>query len=448
MCSLDALPEILRRSTLPYVFSAIILVPFFIIGCQPGTDSTAKKPVFPDSTTHYQIDAQIRPDSGQFDVAIDMQFVPKASTDTLRFLLHDAFKLDELSGPVVGNYSISPWHFGGEDTVHTKVVSIPLSKTMTPSDQVAITWEYAGRLQNRQIPGIGGAVVSPHWTELPLEAMWVPVHASIGTRFTFDATVDLPKSYEVASIGVLQKTDAGWHIQSPVPGPDVPLVISDQMQTQKYTNGEIPLTVYHGGAPDSLTSFVAQRTRQILDRYTRRFQGGSDTDALRITLAPVERTTPSSYARTGLIALRHDIEPDTSLFGLIAHEAAHLWWTDSVNPMSRHNFLNESFAEYESWLALRKIYDDTIFQKRIEEARKNAQKAPSFDEWQPRFDGALSYNKGPLLLHQLHQRIGEANYQSFLRSLQQKDVGTIGDMIATLEEVTNPDTATWFRKKL
>lgn len=448
MYLLDALPEILRRRSLAYVFSAIILVSFFILGCQSDTETTAKKPVFPDSTTHYQVDAQIRPDSGQFDVAIDMQFVPKASTDTLRFLLHDAFKLEELTGPVVGNYSTSPWHFGGEDTVHTKVVSIPLSDTMTPSDQVSISWKYAGRLQNKQIPGIGGAIVSPHWTELPLEAMWVPVHASISTRFTFDATVDLPKNYEVASTGLLQKTDAGWHIQSPVPGPDVPLIISDQMQTQKYTDGEVPLTVYHGGAPDSLISFVAERSQQILNRYARRFQGGSDTDALRITLAPVERATPSSYARTGLIALRHDIKPDTSLFGLIAHEAAHLWWTDSVNPMSRHNFLNESFAEYESWLVLREIYGDTLFQKKLKEARRNAQKAPSFDEWQPRFDGALSYNKGPLLLHQLHQRIGETDYESFLRSLQQKDVGTIGDMVTTLEEVTNPETATWFRKKL
>lgn len=346
------------------------------------------------------------------------------------------------------NYSTSPWHFGGEDTVHTKVVSISFSNTVAPPEQVSISWKYTGRLPNEQIPNIGGAVVTPHWTELPLEAMWIPVHASIKKRFTFDAKIDLPKNYEIVSTGVIGETDSVWHIQSPVPGPDVPLIISDQMQKQSYTNGEVPLTVYHGGAPDSLTSFVAERTGEILDRYARRFQGGSDTDELRITLAPVERATPSSYARTGLIALRHNTEPNASLFGLIAHEAAHLWWTDSVNPMSRHNFLNESFAEYESWLALHKIYGDSLFEKQLTEARKNMKKAPSFYEWQPRFDNALSYNKGPMLLHELRQRIGKDDYKLFVRSLQQNNTGTLGEMIETLEEVTNSDTATWFRKKL
>jgi aminopeptidase N len=116
--------------------------------------------------------------------------------------------------------------------------------------------------------------------------------------------------------------------------------------------------------------------------------------------------------------------------------------------MSRHNFLNESFAEYESWLALQEVYGDSLFEEQLTEARKTAQKAPSFYEWKPRFDMALSYNKGPVLLHELRQRIGKSDYQLFVRSLQNNDTGTLGEMIGTLEEVTNSDTATWFRKKL
>ena len=429
------------------LFAALALVPLLTLGCQSGTDGGSEDVAFPDSTTHYQVDAQIRPASGQFDVTVDMRFIPRAPTDTLRFLLHDAFELEALASSAVDGYATSPWRLGGEDTLHTKVVTVPLARTATPDDPVAMEWMYAGRLQNEQIPGIGGAVVTPHWTELPIEAMWVPVHASLGTRFTFDATLDLPEGHEVVSPGVIQETADGWRVQSPVPGPDVPLVISNQMQTRERTDGLVPVTVYHGGAPDSVTSFVAERAGQVLDRYAQRFQGGSETDALRITVAPVERATESSYARTGFIALNHGAKPDPGLFGLIAHEAAHLWWTDAVNPMSRHNFLNESFAEYESWLALRAEYDD-VFQDRLETARKRAQKAPSFSEWTPRTDGLLSYNKGPVLLHQLHQRIGDADFQSFVAALQRDDVGTLGGMIATLETVTSAETAQWFENKL
>jgi hypothetical protein len=210
----------------------------------------------------------------------------------------------------------------------------------------------------------------------------------------------------------------------------------------------LPVSVYHGGAPDSVTTFVAESATQVLDRYAQRFEGGSETDALRITVAPVERATPASYARTGFIALNHGAEPDPGLFGLIAHEAAHLWWTDAVDPLSRHNFLNESFAEYESWLALRAEYGSAVFQDRLTEARKRAQKAPSFREWTPRTDGVLSYNKGPVLLHRLHQRIGDAEFQSFVAALQRDDVGTLDGMVTTLETVTSAETADWFEAKL
>lgn len=437
-----------RRRSFPVLLIVVLLIPLIGLGCQSSSDYAAEEVAFPDRTTHYQIDAQIHPDSGQFDVVVDMRFVPGAPTDTLRFLLHDALTLQTLTASAVDGYSTSPWRLGGADTLHTKVVTVPLTRTATPGDPVSISWQYAGRLQNEQVPGIGGAVVSPRWMELPIEAMWVPVHASLGKRFTFDAALDLPDGYEVVSTGVLQETSTGWRIQSPVPGPDVPLVISDQMQVRACTEGAMPVSVYHGGAPDSVTSFVAEQAGQILDRYAQRFEGGSETDALRITVAPVERATESSYARTGFIALKHGATPDPGLFGLIAHEAAHLWWTDAVNPMSRHNFLNESFAEYESWLALRAEYGDDVFQDRLETARKRAQKAPRFSEWTPRLDGALSYNKGPVLLHQLHQRIGDADFQSFVRALQRDDVGTLDGMVATLETVTSAETADWFQQKM
>lgn len=437
-----------RCRSLSFLLIACVLASLIGLGCQPGGERPEERSAPNDSTTHYQIDAQIRPDSSHFDVSVDMRFVPEAPTDTLRFLLHDAFKLRALTGPAVDGYSTSPWRFGGEDTLHTKVLTVPLTSTATPSDPVSVSWKYGGRLPVEQIPGIGGAVISPHWMELPVEAMWVPVHASLRERFTFDAKLDVPEGYEIVSTGAIQESSSGWHIRSTVPGPDVPLVISDQMQVQERTEGDIPVSVYHGGAPDSLTAFVAESAAQILDRYARRFQTGSESETLRITLAPVERASPSSYARTGFIALRHGIEPDTSLYSLIAHEAAHLWWTDAVDPLSRHNFLNESFAEHESWLALRKAYGDDVFQDRLEKARKQAKKAPSFSEWTPRLDGALSYNKGPVLLHQLHRRIGEANYQSFIQALQRDGVGTIEGMVAKLETVTSAETADWFQQKL
>ncbi len=401
----------------------------------------------PDSlsnATHYQIDAEIHPESGRFDVQVEMQFVPQAPTDTLRFLLHQDLALQTLNAPLAGDYRTKPWRVESPDSLFTTVYTLPLARTATPENPVSLTWTYGGRLQTDRFPPFGGPAVTPHWIELPLEAMWVPVHASFRTRFTFDATLDLPKDYEVISTGTIRKNSAGWRIASTVPTPDVPVIISDRLQSTTHTSGGLSVTLYHAGAPDSVRSFVANRTARIVDRYAERFQTGRDADRLRMTLAPVERASSSSYARPGLIALRHDVTPDTSLFDLLAHETAHLWWTDAANPASRHNFLNESFAEYEAWRAVRAAYGDEAFRTRVEKAREEAKGAPSFFDWTPQHDGALSYNKGPLLLHRLHERIGETNYLTFLQRLQREDVETLGGMIGVLRDVTSPETATWF----
>jgi len=401
----------------------------------------------PSDTTHYTIDAHIQPATGQFDVAVDMRFVPRAPTDTLRFLLHDAMKIEELASPAAGAPTTRPWRIGGADTVHTKIVTVPLTRTASPSHPVSLSWTYAGHLPNDQLK-IGGPVVSPHWIELPVEAMWVPIHTSFQARFTFDAVLDLPDGFEVVSTGRVRDTASGWRIESTVPGPDVPVIASDRLRAVTPETGTGAVTVYHAGAPDSVTGFVAEHASQVVDRYADRFQTGREADRLRITIPPVPRAKPSSYARTGLIALSHGIDPDTSLVGLIAHEAAHLWWTDAKNPMSRHNFLNESFAEYVSWLALREAYGEAVLQARIASARTKAKKAPSFDDWTPRLDGVLSYEKGPVLLHQLHTRVGDATFRAFLQRLQRNEVGTLDGMVATLKQVSGPETAQWFEAKL
>jgi hypothetical protein len=428
------------------VSRAIVTIAVSFLAVVGLAKSEASAP--PGDTTHYRIDATIHPESGQFDVRVRMEFVPRRPTDTLRFLLHEDLSLQNLDGPLADDYRTRPWEFGGRDSLFTTVVTLPLSRKGKPTDPVSLTWAYEGQLQTERFPPLGGPVVTPHWIELPLEAMWVPIAASLRQRFTFDATLDLPDGYEVVSTGTIQKNGAGWRVASTVPTPDVPLIISDRLRSTTHMSGPLSVTLSHAGAPDSLQSFVSDRTTRIVDRYAERFQSGRDTDELRMTLAPVDRASTSSYARPGLIALRHGVTPDTSLFELLAHEAAHLWWTDATNPASRHNFLNESFAEYEAWRAVQATYGEAAFRTRLERARKKANGAPSFYNWAPQHDGALSYNKGPILLHRLHERIGEATYLTFLRRLQQNDVGTLDGMLNVLRDVSSPDTAEWFAESL
>lgn len=169
---------------------------------------------------------------------------------------------------------------------------------------------------------------------------------------------------------------------------------------------------------------------------------------LRVVIPPSTPPRKKAYARPHLIVLINGLESENKMFHVIAHEAAHLWWNNAVDPKSRHNFLNESFAEYTSFMAIREVYGIDNFQKWIKKSRKEAKNLPSISEWTPQLNGPLMYSKGPYLLYQLEKRIGQKKFAKYLQTLLDREIGTIEGMIHVLEDVTNEETATWFKKKL
>jgi hypothetical protein len=112
-----------RRALVPG-FVALALIPLLVLGFQSRGERSAEHAAVDDSTTHYLIDAQIQPTPGQFDVAVDMRFVPDAPTDALRFLLHDALTLQTLTASAEDGYSTSRWRLGGlRCAMHTVIAS-------------------------------------------------------------------------------------------------------------------------------------------------------------------------------------------------------------------------------------------------------------------------------------------------------------------------------------
>lgn len=171
-------------------------------------------------------------------------------------------------------------------------------------------------------------------------------------------------------------------------------------------------------------------------------------EQLRISIPPIRRARPELYARPGFIGMSYGTETDLGTFRLLAHETAHLWWSDASDTQSGDNFLNESFAEYAAFQSIREEYGKETFEKHISRAQKAAEKAPGFDQWTPKLNDLLVRNKGPWLLHQLHEKIGDEAFLSFQRKLQKESVGTLEEMTNLLANVTEEETAAWFKEEL
>lgn len=432
------------------LLAALLFVPTVVT---PGPDapSTGAAPADGGHVPHYRVDARIEPATGRIDVELAMRWVPEAPTDTLTFLLHRDLGRPTIESDAVESVNVEPERRFLEafdaDSSFTNRVTVALARTATPAEPVELRWSHAGTLRNEHIR-LGASLVTPRWLELQIGAMWLPVAASLRTPFTYEAAVELPEGFEVVGAGDVERDGRVHRLRSPAPLPMVSLVASDRFRSVRSPGEGPPVTVHHAGAADSLVDFVAARASRLLALYDGMFRAGREVESLEVVIPPQPRARSNAYARPGLIALNHGRAADRGTFMLLAHEAAHLWWTDAEDTQSRHNFLNESFAEYASFLAAREVYGEEVFRELLRGVREEAEDLPAVRDWSARVNHPLMYRKGPWLLHRLHERIGEEAFLRFVRALQRESTGTLEGMIEVLEATTDAETAARFDERL
>jgi aminopeptidase N len=143
-----------------------------------------------------------------------------------------------------------------------------------------------------------------------------------------------------------------------------------------------------------------------------------------------------------------------------AHEIAHQYWGHVVK-MGNHDeqWITESFAEYSSLFAVRKLRGDDAVEKIKENWKSNAELSTGkssiinshrllgngMKSWYDRRN--LVYFKGAVVLQALHEEIGDKYFVSFLRNYQmglEWRFGTTRDMITLLKKLTGEDFTQYF----
>ncbi|MFA4646074.1 peptidase [Pyrococcus kukulkanii] len=124
------------------------------------------------------------------------------------------------------------------------------------------------------------------------------------------------------------------------------------------------------------------------------------------------------YALVSGSSLRREIPAN------LYHELAHLW-NPRVTPEAHlSRFFDEAFANYLTALAIREIHGEEAFNSFIENLRRDYEavlgRFPEAEKLKPSEWGKLglselSYTKGTLILHDLHQKLGEDFYEILRR---------------------------------
>ncbi len=228
----------------------------------------------------------------------------------------------------------------------------------------------------------------------------------------------------------------------------IPLIDIAFSASPSFSHTDAPNTSVFWTRPDSPTVARVLESAESCRRYLNTRYGASDSlPSTRLVLAP--RTGPA-YARRNYIVLTDAAStPAPALGGYICHEFAH-FWSSAANSSGPENWLNEAMAEYVSARYVRAIFGQAQYDSVV--ARWQRMSAGQPPIWTPqavrRPSAQVAYRKAPFLLSRLETRIGADKMERFLQRYMVERIRTTPELVAALEDIAGPETASWFREEL
>ncbi len=360
-----------------------------------------------------------------------------------------------------------------------RTLRIHLDRASAAGMAVTVAIDYAGVAgrgiyaggPTRERPRLPRQVWSNSW---PKDARYfIPCHDDLSDKTTTELLLTIPKAWEATSNGALVSARAGggaktwhWRLQQPVPIYLLSFVAGEYETVRAGATpagpggASIPLDylVYRGRADDARRSFAS--TPEILRFFGE--QTGLAYPYPKLTQAVVadflfgamENVSAITYGDDYLRDARSHL--DSPGADTAAHEIAHQWWGDTLTPARWDDvWLSEGFATYYSDLFRERSQGlDAASYARLRNSDKYFALPPEVKRRPMVFGsddpnellGALTYERGALVLGMLRHTIGEAAFQSgitsYIRRFAFKSAST-ADLQAAMEQAARHDLS-WF----
>lgn len=378
---------------------------------------------------HYDLQARVHRDDGLLDARVTITLPPATET---HFLLGGTYKISEISatGAAISVAPTSkPWKGLQRISVRSRL----------PLRRVKVQLRYAGPLGRTGTPPLN--TISKDLVELNLDGMWVPVVEGFTTRFTLDATIDgIPRDLTAIAPGVVTR-DGRRIIINRDDDIDVAFVAMRGMNRVSVDGFEL---YAHDPASDLSKLYIEHGTGALA--FLESWFGVMPGRPVRVVV--VRRPRESGYARRGYVvvseARRAGGVAPTAKF--IAHEFAHAWWAP-VDPNTEHRWLQESIAEYVSLRYVESALGVAARDQLLVPKREIAKTAKPILGHGARTDAEL-YNKGPLLLMELEERIGRPQLDRVLRELAPNPPTETSQFMEVLARVAGEDAMRVFESRL
>lgn len=412
-----------------------------------------------NSGLHYDLRLQVDPQAGYLSVAGSLAYhSPQPGLERARFYLHNQFNIQRVEGKRVLGYHFE--HTGepqAPSLPQASVLDIYFNPPLGLNETTLIQFSYHGELTDWPAESVN--LVTPDWVELGMHLPWYPLQFDGSpSDLTFTLKVTCPPGYQVGGLGTYLENGGEWYFTRTLPTSDIVVAVGRNLETQVFeseTNRFILNTSTFG--PDA-----AETLGNDMLWTQERFSGWfGPVRPAEFTLIESPRTLGGGYARQGLIVLggvnEHEyLDQREAYLRYLAHEAAHAWWWEASDQFWE-DWLNESFAEFSALLAIRERFGVESYERFL--LRKRDRIPVDIPLWG--FDRAsastpdeqavverMLYDKGPLLLHNLCERIGYQRFLELCRARLWSGVTSTSHFLDLLEELEDPPTRVWMENQL
>lgn len=383
---------------------------------------------------HYDVHARFNAENGDFNADVTVTLPPAELKDPA-FLFGGQVTVDSVDVGAGGTSRVDPVD---KPLRGLKLVTLQFDKA--PTKPVKVRFRYHGSVNaDRDEPAF-----TPTGVELRLEHFWLPVRRDLGLFFTVRAKLEgMPEGVTVVAQNKFIQRGTTLEVNRTVPDNDLPVAGVRGMTKQVTEYVEF----YTAIPNDPLAMHMFKHAQGSAEFFAKQF--GPLPEPLRVVVTP--RLSGGAYARRHWIAISSfplgaptpPYDPLT-VARTIAHENYHAWLAAPEGGGENH-WIAESLAEYSAIRYLEVGYNEADAHHLLTRKIKPALEGGSMLT-PDRPSRAALYQKGPLLLSRLEQRIGRDRLDKILYRPDRPR--STPEFMALLQAVAGEAVANDFRQQL
>jgi aminopeptidase N len=405
-----------------------------------STQATAKPPLtFVRDPHSYANPAEVRVEHLALDLKVDFAKKQLSGTAALRIekqadaktLILDTAGLDIHSVKLQPGDASAPFVLDPEEPILGRKLEIPIS-----ADTTGVTIDYTTHPDARALQWLEPAMTAGKKHPFLLSQSqainartWVPLQDTPQVRFTYEATLHVPKELMAvmsAENPTTRGADGVYHFKMPQPIPSYLLAIAvGDLVYRSYDNESgvfaEPATIDAAVHEFSDTPKMIAAAEELYGPY---HWGKYDLLVLPPSFPYGGMENPRLTFLTPTV-----IAGDRSLVSLIAHELAHSWSGNLVTNATWNDFwINEGFTTYFEHRISEKLYgreySEMLWQLGLTDLKEELATLPPKDQGlyielagrNPDDAPGIVYEKGALFLRLLEETAGRDRWDKFLRT--------------------------------